>query len=377
VPSFLSSCVLPANAAIGIYFTWRGQRITREGLEKTQQNTQEQLQLTRANLESTQKDTEQQLRLTQQGQLTERFTRAIDQLGALDDTGAKSLEVRLGGIYALERIAGDSRSYHWPIMEVLTAYVRQHASSSAFQERVWHEESRRQNRAPERPIDREEVEEVDASFINPELDIQAIMTVIGRRTRHPGYEEPAQLDLRHVALPNADLRGVNLQGALLYGADLRKANLYGANLRDADLEETNLHSARLEEANLRRANLHGANLLRAGLREADLHKANLYKANLQEAELVKASLWEANLQEAELEEANLWDANLEGANRIPQDQLEETMGSSKTVVDRESWVEDPILRPTGRLDSPVVGPPVSPVIFEWAERRRVIRGRAA
>jgi hypothetical protein len=33
--------------------------------------------------------------------------------------------VRLGGIYALERIARDSESDHWAVMEVLTAFVRE------------------------------------------------------------------------------------------------------------------------------------------------------------------------------------------------------------------------------------------------------------
>jgi len=32
--------------------------------------------------------------------------------------------VRLGGIYALERIANESEQDHWPIMEVLCTYVR-------------------------------------------------------------------------------------------------------------------------------------------------------------------------------------------------------------------------------------------------------------
>jgi hypothetical protein len=40
--------------------------------------------------------------LNREGQITERYTRAIDQLGST------SLSVRLGGIYALERIARDS-----------------------------------------------------------------------------------------------------------------------------------------------------------------------------------------------------------------------------------------------------------------------------
>jgi hypothetical protein len=48
-----------------------------------------------------------QLRLSRKGQITERFTRAIDQLDY-----RKSLEVRLGAIYALERIARDSERDH-------------------------------------------------------------------------------------------------------------------------------------------------------------------------------------------------------------------------------------------------------------------------
>jgi hypothetical protein len=63
----------------------------------------------------------EQLRVAQQGQVTERFTRAIDQLGHAE------LDVRLGGIYALERIANDSADDRTTIAEVLTAFVRGHA----------------------------------------------------------------------------------------------------------------------------------------------------------------------------------------------------------------------------------------------------------
>jgi hypothetical protein len=41
--------------------------------------------------------------------------------------GSGQMEVRLGGIYALERIARDSARDHWPIMEILTAYLQTHA----------------------------------------------------------------------------------------------------------------------------------------------------------------------------------------------------------------------------------------------------------
>src|SRR3954451_15130546 len=59
--------------------------------------------------------------LDRAGHFTERFTRAIDQLGD------EKLDVRLGGIYALERIAEDSEGDHPQVIEVLTAYVREHA----------------------------------------------------------------------------------------------------------------------------------------------------------------------------------------------------------------------------------------------------------
>jgi DNA-binding transcriptional ArsR family regulator len=68
------------------------------------------------------------LRLNRRGQLTERFSKAIEQLGS------ETLAVRLGGIYAMEQIAVDSRELHWPVMEVLTAYLREHARVDASTE---------------------------------------------------------------------------------------------------------------------------------------------------------------------------------------------------------------------------------------------------
>jgi membrane protein implicated in regulation of membrane protease activity len=63
-------------------------------------------------------------RLTQQGQITERYTKAIEQLGS------GKLDVRLGGIYALERIATDSERDHPTVVEVLSAFVREHSQPS-------------------------------------------------------------------------------------------------------------------------------------------------------------------------------------------------------------------------------------------------------
>jgi hypothetical protein len=53
--------------------------------------------------------------LTEQGQVTDRYTKAIEQLGS------NTIDVTIGGIYALERIARDSPRDHPTVMEVLAA----------------------------------------------------------------------------------------------------------------------------------------------------------------------------------------------------------------------------------------------------------------
>jgi len=115
-----------AVAFIGLYLTRKN---TNEQLEQARKNTQDQLQQAQESQERTQASAQETLRLTERGQLTERFTRAIDQLGATDHEGKKKMEIRLGAIYALERIDKESpeRAYHSTIMEVLTAYVRENS----------------------------------------------------------------------------------------------------------------------------------------------------------------------------------------------------------------------------------------------------------
>jgi hypothetical protein len=63
------------------------------------------------------------LELTGSRLITERFSKAVEQLGS------DKLEVRLGGIYSLERIAYDSDRDHWTIMEVLTSFIQEKSST--------------------------------------------------------------------------------------------------------------------------------------------------------------------------------------------------------------------------------------------------------
>ena len=65
-----------------------------------------------------------QLQVHRQGQVTDRYTKAVDQLGQA------GLEVKVGGIYALERIARDSLADRLTIVEILTTFIRLHSPLS-------------------------------------------------------------------------------------------------------------------------------------------------------------------------------------------------------------------------------------------------------
>ena len=192
---------------------------------------------------------ERTIEVAREGQITERFTRAIDQLGS------DKVSIRLGGIYALERIARDSAEDHWPVMQVLMDCV------------------------PRRPSqDKQPVG--DPSELSMPADVQAILTVLGRlNTKHA--EPGRRLNLRKVDLRGADLRDVNFREAILTEADLCEALLFHANLQGANLGLADLRCTVLQNANLRWARLAHGDFRGADLTGADLRKANLEGANFQ------------------------------------------------------------------------------------------------
>jgi hypothetical protein len=178
--------------------------------------------------------------VAQEGQITERYTRAIEQLAH------DKMEVRLGGIYALERIAKDSNKDYWTIMEVLTAYVRENAAVK--------------NRPEGEEVEPEEAKDTEQTPEQPSMptDIQAVMTVLGRREVDP--EETRRLDLYGTDLSGVYLRRANLSRANLSRVNLSRVNLNGAKLSGAILFETDLSGAFSSGANLSGAILFGVNL---------------------------------------------------------------------------------------------------------------------
>ena len=175
---------------------------------------------------------------TRDDQIANRYTKAIEQLGS------KEIDVRIGGIYALERVARDSARDHPTVMEVLTAFIREH--------------SHKQWPLPDHPPSREQERSLPP-------DVKAAITVITRRA--------AALDTEPI-----DLSGASLAGAYLGGAILRDADLFNTTLTRVSLRRADLTRAVLVNANLTDAILIGAMLKDADLRNANLHGARLTDA---------------------------------------------------------------------------------------------------
>jgi uncharacterized protein YjbI with pentapeptide repeats len=213
------------------------------------------------------------LKVSEDKQVTERFSKSIEHLGNKD-----AINVRLGGIYALEQIAIDSPKYHWTIVEILSAFVREKST-----------------------IDKSDSEGVVFPERKTTIDIKAAIAVIARRDIT--YDEKKIIDLRQVYLEKmefeskANLNGVNLSGAILSGAELIEVNLNGAILSGAELIEVKLSGANLSGANLSGAYLNGAELIGVDLNGANLSGAELIGVDLNGANLSRADLSGANLRE--------------------------------------------------------------------------------
>ena len=201
---------------------------------------------------------QKQADIAEQGLITDRINKAVEQLGAEKtikygdhEKTVPNLEVRLGAIYAFERIAQDSLRDHIPIMEILCAYVRHNAPAKNLAEQ---QEGSGDKKDADKVSDHEHEEKIGP------IDIQAILSVIGRRKEnHIKFEQETngnplergyRLDLRRTNLQKHDLSSLNFTNAQLNAAELQEAYLCGTNLQGADFSGTKTNRAAVKSTAL-------------------------------------------------------------------------------------------------------------------------------
>lgn len=254
----------------GAYATWRQLRVSQDGL-----------------------------RAAQEGYVTDRFSRAVDQLGS------DKLDVRIGGLHALWRIAEQSARDREAIISIQAAYLRTHLPWPPA--------------GPESPAADVPINDI-APLETRAADAQVALTALGVLCRH---REQSWVNLSITDLRRADCDGlwfpeVNfdracMEAAGLYHANLTQASLVSVNLRHADLTTAILRRSRCILADLRAAKLVETDLRDADFTETDLREANLRKADAHGAVFHRADLRMADLRGTDLSTAHLVEARLTGA----------------------------------------------------------------
>ena len=202
---------------------------------------------------------ERQATTAQQGLMNDRYQKGTEMLGS------SVLAVRIGGIYALARLAEDHpEQYHVQTMKVFCNFVRLPTNDNGI--------NSHSNNA----------EEQDKKIRVLRADVQEVMQAIGSRS--------------------------------LTGISLERNEEFKLYLRDADISHLQVRSANLSWAWLTNANLSGAELRYADLSDARLRCANLSGVNLRNADLSNGEFWGADLSKAILRQANLPGADLWGAD---------------------------------------------------------------
>jgi hypothetical protein len=235
-----------------------------------------------------------QVRISREGQITDRLTHAIDQLG--DD----KVDVRVGGIYALERLAKDSAADRLAISEIMAVFIRTHAPWPAG------------HPSHTDPHPTPDVDETMRWLTDRAPDVRTAVLVLGR---YPHERREHRLSLRRV-----DLRRTNFYHGTLISVDLTDSNLAACwasgvhwewcRFSNTDLRKTGLPRAVLDRSTFVGAHLQEANLEGASLREAILWRASLRGANLRDADLRGSNLTQADLRGADLSGAYLLGAQL-------------------------------------------------------------------
>ncbi|MEW2166444.1 pentapeptide repeat-containing protein [Streptomyces sp. NPDC007084] len=254
----------------GAYATWRQLRVSQDGL-----------------------------RATQEGYVTDRFSRAVDQLGS------DKLDVRIGGLHALWRIAEQSARDREAIISIQAAYLRTHLA--------WPPDG------PGSPAADVPINDI-APLETRAADAQVALTALGVlcRQREESWVNLSSTDLRRADcdglwFPEVNFDRACMEAASLYHTNLTQASLVSVNLRHADLTTAILRRARCVLADLRAAKLVETDLRDTDFTETDLREANLRKADAQGAVFHRADLRMADLRGTDLRTANLVEARLAGA----------------------------------------------------------------
>ncbi|MGO9218518.1 MAG: pentapeptide repeat-containing protein [Streptosporangiaceae bacterium] len=245
--------------------------------------------------------------LGRESQVTDRFTKAVEQLGNA------SLGVRLGGLYALSRIAKDSPRDAPAVVSVMCQYARMEGRRWAPPQQVlgsfrWRLYLRRLKGS------------VDPASGVTGIDTRADIQVAVREAALLSQQlPPLSLQLTGIRLDGAYLWGIVAHEAALDGSSMRRAVLSGADLRQSWIRYAQLEGSWFVESKLQGTVFSYSRLEGADFRRSHLEGAMFYRTNLTGVNFEGAYPAGADLRKARgLTERQLKKAVLDSETRLPR-----------------------------------------------------------
>ena len=264
------------------------------------------------------------LEVNQEGQITERFTRAIDQLGS------EKLEVRLGGIYALERIAKDSEKDTTTVLEVLCSYLREHTAG-----------------IQSIPAD---IDYSDPVFVHIQLfnklhmqlsaDQKACLSIVGRVCSPEGFSK---------YLKGACIGGTEQVNSSFTNSSFEKSFLCAARFDESNFYNSWFVSAVAVGMDFSSSDCSNISIIRSDFRYCRALKTNFTNAYLIESDFSGAFLEETYLYGTGFKRSRLLGTRMERALGLTKHQIESAIIDRETklpdyLMDDPEWYEEQIKR---------------------------------
>lgn len=259
------------------------------------------------------------------------LTKAVEQLGATREekfvdeyitvTGSTkkdvvsktvpNIEIRLGGIYALEKIAKDHKSLHMPVMEILCSYVRQNAENSDFDN---------QNESDEKS----EKSEIIKKLIR--IDVQAAVSVIGRRNmsiideeiigdgrKDISFEDDVRFDLS-----NCRFTGLNMKGLTFSRANFERSVFVDSNFDDAYFDRTNFSKSEFKNVTMQNIKVNGCKLdesrfIDIYIGEAIFNRTWISRVFFENVRILDSKMLNCHFYDSQMKTADFYRCDLSGS----------------------------------------------------------------
>ncbi|WP_169721565.1 pentapeptide repeat-containing protein [Nocardioides alkalitolerans] len=282
--------------------------------------------------------------------MTDRYTKAVEQLAAESET------IRLGGIYALERIYADSPRDRDTIGNLLMTFVsaanRNHALKSRWRVRFWPSgllrSGRRRVRTAARSLTRLRFSQTEAPTYElpakrAPADVAGAMQVLGRLSPKP----QTSISFAGHSVGEVEISGADFRGVEFWSADFSHSTFSGVDFRRAKFNFSDLKFAKF---------------VGCDLRGVTFELADLRSATFMQCEMAGSDFWAANLTSAALPMVDLTDVNLSGAvmrkTGVDPEQMLTANWATEPYVE-EDYLLEAVAERTAQLNA-VADYPVSP-----------------